>query len=303
MMVQEVSLVNQAANLRKFVLVKRDDMTTPTQATTKMTLKLPSAAQQGLMDGLAQVLDKLTALATMVGDAEKDDTASVPTELTTALNQVSEMIEGMSSQYGAPPPDETAAAPSAPGTEAAGTPPATPPAPEAGKALDPAAKNLPPECKDGSSFKQELHDGDSLAQLLHKGIALAHTELATVDKAGRKMAGARYKKLSELHDSLGKLLNELAFDEASAAEAGKAGTEKIAKADESQLTELVKRANETIETLKKRLGEVEGTVAQVAKSTVPSNGGPLEGSGAPSEVKWGFDMSAEVAKKKAAGRK
>ena len=83
--IQEVSVVDKAANLREFVLLKRDTMTT----TEKMTLKLPGDAKQGIIDGLAQALDKATALAAMVGDAEVADDATVPAELSAALTQSS----------------------------------------------------------------------------------------------------------------------------------------------------------------------------------------------------------------------
>jgi hypothetical protein len=213
MLVQEVSLVDVPANLRKFVITKRTDM--PPSQTTKLTLKLPSDAKQGIMDGLSQCLDKATALATMVGDADVDDQATVPAELAAALDQIGDMFEGMAQQYGSAP--ETAPAASAEGAPAGNMTPDTSEAPgaasSAGKSL---TKGLPPEFHDGDSITTELHDGDSLAQVFRKGIAVGQLTLAKMEKAGRKMAAARYNKLSELHDALGKLLNELAYDETAA---------------------------------------------------------------------------------------
>jgi hypothetical protein len=309
MMVQEVSLVDAAANLRKFVVLKRDGMTT--DKTEKMTLKLPSAAKQGIMDGIGQILDKLTALATMVGDAEEDDAAAVPEELGTALMQQAEMLEGMATQYA---PAAAAGAEGAEGNPSEATPPAAGGSPDmtggapatAGKAANPTSKALPAELHDGDSLKQTLHDGDSLKTLLHKSIAAAHVEISgldRLDKAGRKIAGARFKKLSDLHDTLGKLLNELAFDEAAEAAAGAGtGAEKgETKKDVSDLATVVKTAQETRETLTAKMAELEARVNKVAAAPASSNAGSLEGGGAaPSDNKWPLDMSESVRKKREA---
>jgi hypothetical protein len=311
--INEVSLVDAAANLRKFVLTKRNDG----MATEKMTLKLPTAAKQGIMDGLAQCLDKATALSTMVGDAEVDDAATVPQELSAALSQVGEMFEGMAQQYGGAPPEADTGPDQAPPPDGGAPPPA------------PQGKNLPTELHDGDNMKP-LREGDSLKTLYHKTIAAAHDEVAAVEKAGRKMAGARYKKLSELHDNLGKLLNELAYDEASEAQAGK-GAQKNAPAPVAPVAkteapppdggapppatpapatppavtneafnELVATTKGIAETLTKKVGELDARVNVISKSTGTSNALQPEGGGAPpaEPVKWAADMSAEVRKKK-----
>lgn len=325
MVINEVSLVDAAANLRKFVLTKRnDDMNTQ-----KMTLKLPAAAKQAMMDGIGQALDKATALASVVGDAETDDAAAVPEELNTALKQIGEMFNGMAAQYGgsAPATDAGAAqpppAPASPGEAA--------PSPDMGKALDATAKGLPSECKDGSNFKQLLNDGDSFKTLLHKAVAAGHLEVAAwekLDKAGRKIAGARFTKLTELHDTLGKLLNELAYDEAAEAKAGmeaekaktppppppkkpaeaapaaKGAEGTVAKSDgtalESEAVILMKGMKELIEAQGKQILAQGKELAAIGKAHGVTNAGSVEGEAAPepsSNVQWASDMSAAVAKK------
>lgn len=303
MMVQECSVVDAAANLRKFVLIKRDDTMGDTNV-QKEALKLPSAAKQGIMDGLAQALDKLTALATLVGDAEVDDAAAVPPDLGAALNQTAELMEGMAAQYcAAPPTDE------APPAGAEGEPP--PPAagaeggvaPPAGKSVDgvEVGKGLPSEQHDGESMKEQ-HDGDSLSQVMRKAVAAAHIELASLEKAGRKIATARYKKLSELHDTLGKLLNELAYDDAAEA-AGASASDAKKDAGNEALKKAVEEGKAAQTALATKLAEQDKQIAVLSKQQGVSNSRPVEGGGAPPQaVVWPFDMSAALKKNKAAKR-
>lgn len=343
MTINEVSVVDKAANLRNFVLTKKDDAMPKTE---KMTLKLPAAAQQALMDGLGQVIDKVTALASVVGDAEKDDTAAVPEELNTSLTQIAQMLTGMASQYGGAGSAAAGAGSAAAGADTApgGTngpseqqPPGNPNGgADQGKSLDGTQKALPPEHKD-PGMKTELHDGDSLKTILRKAIAVAAAEVVAfeaLEKAGRKMAGARYKKLAELHDNLGKLLNELAYDEsaeakgAAEAEAEKAKKPPVPPAKEDapaaksepspEVAALTKQVAELTEKLGAALaksGEQETKIAKlgtelsaVSKVQGVSNAGPVDGpptstDGSKPAVVWPVDMSAHVAKKREAASK
>lgn len=97
MMVGEVSLVDAAANLRKFVIQKRNSTMKLDKA--DLSLKLPPDAKRAIMEGLSQGLDKLTALATIVGDADEDETAAVPDELVSALEQCADIVDGLADQY------------------------------------------------------------------------------------------------------------------------------------------------------------------------------------------------------------
>lgn len=309
MAINEVSLVDAAANLRKWVLTKRDN----SMSTEKMTLKLPGAAKQGIMDGLASALDKATALSTMIGDAEVDDAAVVPAELGAALMQVGEMFEGMATQYAGSAAD-AADANKPPANEGGQPPPTT--------AESPTGKALPPPHTD-PGYKSELHDGDSLKQIYTKAIGLVG-EMDALTKAGRKIAGHRYKSLQDLHSTLGKLLNDLAFDEASEANAAAGGDAKknetaaTAKNDggtatppsatpvtEDKLAEITKAANDTRDALLKRIADQDAKIAAITKASGVSNAGAVEGDGKPpsGDVKWASDMSAERAAQKQADKK
>jgi hypothetical protein len=324
--IKETSLVDRAANLRRFAVIKRNTMTTSAQ---KNELKLPKAVKDAMMDAAGQALDHFTSLAEVVSSAAEDDAAAVPPDLLAAFDAGSKMLAGVAAQFAgseAPPgdaPPEGDAPPPAEGGPPAGEEeeeqkgaPSTDPAGAAKGDAAATAKGLPAPEKDTMKLATTLREGDSLTQVLRKATALAQLELGEVEKAGRKMAGARYQKLVDLHEGLGKLLNELAFDEASGAgKDGKGSAKKslsegtegegVAPPEATDLKALIAKANTTIQNLQARLAEAREE--QVAKG-VPaagagaSNAGAIEGAGAPPAVVWEPDMSAAVAKKKAARR-
>lgn len=403
MNVQEVSLVDRAANERTFAVTKRSGgMPRMTKAewtakaktvkaalaealrklagdksagVAKLEFKLPTEAKQALMDALADALDRLTALATMVGDAEVDDAAAVPEELASALTQVAELLSGAASQFsgGAPAGGEEAEG-EKPAGDAEGAPPGPPEGPE-GKRLakaeldsltaatvtigaareqlwsvceimgkDPAAaaekikqvagmldsaagfmaaggapapaagsteekaakavaeKALPAELRDGDSLKTEHADGDSLKETLQKAVAEGYLTAAKLSKAGRKIAGKRYEKLKALHDTLGSLLNELAYDEASGG--GKeAPAKKSADAEpEPTVEELKKKLADATAAAKVEREALEKRVAELSKRAGEPRSAEVEGSApvAKGDVVWPVDMSADARKRKAA---
>ena len=235
MEVQEVSLVDHPANMRKFVLLKRNQ--SMPNSVKKDALKLPGAAKGALMDGLGKAADQIAAMATVVGEAVEDDTAVVPEDLVAALSATGEMLGSLGEQFATAPPADAgddAGAPEASGPPAAPPPPAPEQksADEKSKDDEEMKKGLPSPQTSPPNTNTPVRDGEKLSTLLHKTIAAAHMEVAAfeaLDKAGRKMAGARYKKLEELHGSLGKLLNELSYDdatEAAAASGQKPGAKK-----------------------------------------------------------------------------
>lgn len=309
MVTQEVSMVDAAANLRRFVVVKRNN-TMADEQVAKVALRLPPEAKRGIMDGLATALDKLTALATVVGDAEEDEQVFVPPDLGDALRQSAELVGGLAEQYvpaqpaALTPEEPTEPTPSEPGVPDEIAAPAEPAM--MGKAL-PTPQTEP-------LTLAPVTDPLTMAPQTKSAIADAFKaiagELADVAKAGRKIAGSRYKKLAELHDTLGKLLNELAYDDAAGAaglgpepegvpaEKGCASGDKktkkgepVAKANDPKLAEvlaLTKANAEKIEAIEKANRTPETTRARSA-----------EGGGAPSTV-WPMDMSAALAKRKKA---
>jgi hypothetical protein len=311
MITQEVSMVDAAANLRRFVVVKRNN-TMADEQVAKVALRLPPEAKRGIMDGLATALDKLTALATVVGDAEEDEQVFVPSDLGDALRQCAELVGGLAAQYVPAQPEqpteeapaEPEAAPSEPGVPDAIAAPAEPAM--MGKALPPAETTpltLAPQ-------NEPLTMAPQTKAMIADAFKAIAGEIAETAKAGRKIAGQRYKKLAELHDTLGKLLNELAYDdaagaaglgsEAEGAPAAKACAsdgkktkkdEPVAKAADPKLAEvlaLTKANAEKIEAIEKANRTPETPRARSA-----------EGGGAPSTV-WPMDMSAALAKRKRA---
>lgn len=320
MITQEVSMVDAAANLRRFVVVKRNE--TMGEQVAKVALRLPPEAKRGIMDGLATALDKLTALATVVGDAEEDAQVFVPPDLGDALRQCSELIVGLADQYAAPAaPAEapTEEAPDAPPSEG-GVPPeiAEPAEPEMmglGKALPPP-QNEPLAL---TPAKDPLTMAPQTKSAIAEAFKAVAGELADgVAKAGRKIAGQRYKKLAELHDTLGKLLNELAYDDAAdaagmSADAAPAAAAKacatdgkktkkadepVAKAADPSVAELLAVAKANAD----KLAEHDSAIQKMSRTPETPRARSAEGNGAPSGVKWPLDMSAALAKRKKADK-
>ncbi len=297
MSINEVSVVDRAANETRFVLVKRDAMGN----VQKMTLKLPTEAKQQIMDGLAKALDTITALATMVSDAEEDDTATIPAELASALSATGEQLTALASQYAAPPPaaPTEGAAPPAPDAEKAtpGAPlPGQPAAPVLpGGTPDPLAKGLPTPLADGSNWAPQRDD--NFATLLRKAVAVAHIEIAELEKAGRKIKGDRYKKLTELHGTLGSLLNELAFDEATAGAAPAAPS----PAKKSLDAALQGAGAAGLAIVNQRLAAIEKSMtAGTAPPPAPNGQGPAEPTAVKKneqEIIWSHDIGDSLKRK------
>lgn len=328
MVVQEVSLVDRAANLEEFLILKNEGA----MPNDVMKLKLPKAQKTTLMEGLAKVLDNLTALATVVGDAEEDDTAAVPDDVYAQLKTTAEMLGALGNAGNAAAPPE--GAPASDGAET--TPPnqVTAAAPD-----EQVGKRLPPPQTTSLNIKQPETVSLNPEQALHKAVAALHNEIA--EKAGRKIAAARFGKLRELHDNLGKLLNELAYDDANAAAAPPEGKQKnegapgapvvaaaapppvpaVAPAPSQQqpppvagpvvppdaLADLRKSqeaAAQVLANISKRLDAAEGrtsTAKAVGNAPPAGNGGSsAEGRGAPKQerVVWPMDMSADVKKRR-----
>ncbi len=281
-------------------------MPTPTQ---KLALKLPEAAKTGIMDGLSGVLDKLTAIATMVGEADVDDQSAVPGDLGGAMKQAADILNGIADQFApaeapteAPPEQAPPPEPEAKTAEGTGAPPAHAPAlgalpPAAPSAGTPAAKGLPPEQHEGENMAP-LKDGltmspktMSIAAQLSAAMASDIVEMA---KAGRKIAANRYKKLSDLHGALGSLLNELAYDE-SLPEPAEAPAKKTAGT--TSQSPIAKQLAAIEASLKNQGAQIARIQTTPQTSRARANEG---GDGAPSGSGWPLDMSADISKRRAA---
>lgn len=277
MITQEVSLVDAAANLRRWVVIKRNSnegkaMSTSTQ---KAALKMPGTARQTIMDGLAQILDQLTGIATTVGDAEVDDAATVPPELMQALGQVGQMIGGLCDQFAAT--EEPAPAEGEPGA-------AAPPPPAEGAPVD--------ETKAGSPKCEAC------------GQPVTAEKSAELAKAGRKIKGVRLAELKGMSDKLASLIKELEGEETAAkACGGKEPTKK--NADGTDVVEpdpQVAALAKSVATLQEQIAKSAATIEELKRTPGVSNARPVEGvEGDPSKPStvWPSDMSASIAKKNA----
>jgi hypothetical protein len=236
MKVQEVSLVDVAANLRKWVLLKRAEMTTEKADDKKPEQKddaapgvrkqdeiaLPSQVKANLTGTLADALEKLGALAEMVGAATIDDAAPVPPMVAELLTQCAALLSGAADQLAAPPPE--AAPPQVP----EGGPP--PPAP--GEPMEASAKEA-----------DDVAKADELGVEAEKTLEKAKGLIA---KAGRKMAGRRLKTLTKIVDDLVKLIRDLG------------DTDGVAKAGDK--ADPVAQFKEALDGLNARLDKMEGTI-------------------------------------------
>jgi hypothetical protein len=139
-------------------------------------LKLPGAVKSAMIDGLSQLLDKLSSVAEAVNGAAVDDTAPVPPQLGQMFEGCDAILDGLMSQYGVPDPD------------AAQAPPGGAPPPPAQKSADGAAM--------------------SEIAMAAAGVAKAAVAVSTA-KIGRKMAQPRLTMLKQAYDILSGLLKEL----------------------------------------------------------------------------------------------
>lgn len=297
--VQETSLVPAAANLRRFVVVKSMD-----KKIRKLALALPSEAKTGIMEGLGQALDKLMAISEMVGEADVDEEAVVPGDLGAALEQCAQVISGLAQQYAPTAPANDPAATPPPEEVAASLEPTSGTAPEA----PPIAKDLPPPEKDPLTMAPQ-RDPMTLAPKTMNLIgelsgALAgefSKEIGEVAKAGRKISAARFKKLSELHRTLGGLMNELAFDEATGAGEESSSTKAqgtVQKAADDRLDQLLQMQRAHAAQLAAQNAKIEKMArAPDAPRSLPND----DGGGAPPAFKWPDNLNrAELRERKAA---
>lgn len=247
MIVQEVSLVDRAANQRKFLVIKRDEsMTKPVkkedaaQATANVAADAaspaagaaPSGAMQAqvkeeLTGALADAAEKLVAIANQVDTIEVTDQPAdppVPSEITTQIADAAQALVALAAKFGSPAAAAAAAgAPVAAGEGATG--PAGAPAitPEQ-KAADDAALAIPLTAAEQAAITA------ALAELTTKGLAPAkHGDLVAksvaarlsvkldaaqlvVRKAGRRMAKERLDRLGKAIDMLIGLMKELRYE-------------------------------------------------------------------------------------------
>jgi len=319
MVVQEVSLVDRAANKRKFLIMKRDPMATanvkkddtagapamPGGDNQPSAEKLPAMQAQvkdALLAALTAAGEKLVNLATAVREADVSDAQVDPpvaASVTGEIGEIASMLQGLASQYG--------------GAATAGDGKAA--APPAGAPAAPAkASGLPGVSENGAQDEQgeQKRDAEAVAKAL--AVLKAHTQgkpmtlkaedaatvlkaLEPLEKAGRKMAKERLERFRKAMDLLAGILKELSLDRTRKS-AGAPPTTVTLKADEARA--LLETSEQLVAELRKRDAELASIKTQlhaVKKAAQPSNSLPAEGAPAPAPVSWPLDMNRKIAPK------
>lgn len=196
MVVEEVSLVDRAANQRVFLIVKRNEAMPskvkkddaapnadgstppPADAAGGAPLSMQAQVKDQLLAALTSAAEKLVSVANMVKDATVSDQAvdpAVPDSVIGAIGEVAQMLSGVASQYA--------------GNAAAG---------------DAAGATGADQTKDQAGTPGNL-GGITDNGGVQKAAAL-------LEKAGRKMAKERLERFRKAIDILAGLLKELSID-------------------------------------------------------------------------------------------
>lgn len=284
MVVQEVSLVDRAANKRKFLIVKRDEtMTTQTDvrkdgnsgepsqpgSAAPPAAKLPPMQAQvkdSLLAALTSACEKLMSIANGVKEADVSDQAStpaVPDSVTGELGEVASMLQGLQSQYGA----AAAAAPS-----------------DAGTGAEPAKGAALPGVTDNGGQDQQ-------------GAQKAAVE--AVQKAGAKMAKERLDRFRKAIDLLAGVMKELQSQATR-----KSATPAPKMIPLAKVEEVIKAGEEMTALLEKMSGDLKSAnneIAQLKKNVGASNALPGNGESAPSKkIDWPLDLNQPMKVRKSA---
>lgn len=388
MLTQEVSLVDVAANLRRFIVMKNGgDMTVAKAgepppaagggaAEGAPALTIPSAAKQTIMDGLAQALEKIQSVASAVASATIDDAAQVPGSIGEMLKESAAVIGGLANQFTAAPAPAAAGAP-APADKTAPAKSADEDATQKAAAETRKAEldaytamvttvNAARERIYGAMNCMGTDPAKAVSELQAVGEMLTSVAGATAGapspdappeaakaakavtitadlakrlgaiaataKAGRKIKGERFKRLTSIKNEFEAVLMELAEEEKAAEGDPSAATTTdppAATAKSADPVELVKALGERLEAGLKTLGETVAKatatpapgvqkqiddqkvllekalkdVANLTRETPASNQGAPTGGPATDapQVTWSEDMSAEVVSRKRGG--
>ncbi|NUP12894.1 MAG: hypothetical protein HOW73_43195 [Polyangiaceae bacterium] len=342
----EVSLVDRAANRRLFLAMKADEMgdettndangaagaegtaTTAapataapdanTQATAKAVPALSPEAKQQIMDGLADQIEKLSAIQTAISEAPVAQGAGVPPPVTQLIADCAKGLAALGASLapqgapGTPPPDgQPQQPPPAQNEEGKAAPPPPPPAPPQGD----AAPGAPPTGEDELDEQGNPKKKPPFAKSEDSDIVKACSQV--VEKVGRKMAGSRLAALKNAWSIISSLLEEVEGQgaEGDAAAAGPAaasaapaaapasaepaggGTEAVAAAAPDlaatlkSLSASIAETNALTKANAARLSAIEAQ--RISKGLPPPNGRTEEGGRPPPKaVTWPDDMSA-----------
>lgn len=312
--VEEVSMVDRAANKKKFLVVKRagDSMATEVQPNgkggfsvaggTNKAGKTGAAAKAGgamqvppgFKEAIAPIIDKasqaLEALDEMVGastpadDADDGTAPGVPSDFSDAITNVMNLLDRANSMWPTQAADPDADAD-----------PTDPSAADAGTAGGDDATTA-------MTMRLAL---DNVGKVFRRKGAL---NKALIQKIGAKMSKDRFTRLQQAVAQLATLVNEVGGAQdaqpptgAGAPPVGKNGTQKGVPAGQdatvAALTAQVQALTGQLATLTKLATQDHTKVEQLAKMRGAPAGGPVEGTtqkSAEADVSWPMDMNAPI---------
>lgn len=325
MVVEEVSLVDRAANKRTFLVVKKDTSmaTTPTKkddnasqpampggSTSPAPEKLaPMQAQvkDALLSALTAASEKLVSLAQSVKETEVTDqqaSPAVPDSVTAQIGEIASMLAGLSQQFGG---GDGAGKAAQPGTAAT---------PAKGAALDGVSEN-------GGQDQQgtQKADEETVAKVLqvfkaHEAglrggqeitlkageVLLMGKALGIVHKAGRKMAKERLGRFHKAMDLLAGILKELTTENVKKA-AGAPSTVVMKAAEAAELFAAVDTMSDALASKDATIGQLRGEVATLKKAVRPGNSSEAPGDTTrptSGDVSWPMDLNHPISPKSSA---
>lgn len=337
--VQEVSLVDRAANQRRFLLTKREDdmkrKSVTKDETTQATSTGDGAAaatgggiqqqvKEGLTTALANLADKVLAIANEVDALEVTDQPvepAVPATVTAQFEEVASMLSEIASKFGGAAA-ATGDAGSDTGAVTASETDTGTPAPAAKVEDDekePTEKEAEAVAAALSETTQKGLDPKTHADVVAKSVAARlsvplERAQVVVAKVGRRMAKKRLEQLGKAIDMLVSLMKELRYDsekrrkqeqeQQGQAQVGKTDTtstepavdtasvEALAASAE-ELIEMAKASDTAAATLRTELAKANARIATLEKSTPVSNTLPVEKSSSGKGVVWSLDMNAK----------
>lgn len=326
MVVQEVSLVDRAANQRRFLVtkkddsmpnaVKKDDGTTTSEAGAAAAAGAPAGegatgapamqqqVKEGLTQALATVAEKLIAIASDVDKIEVSDQAAdppVPAAITDEITGALKLLSDVASKF-APAAEPDGAPVIAPEEKVEGAGEDEEPTDAEKSAVVAAEAEIA-----GKGLELAKH-GDVVAKSVATRLSIPLDRASVVvAKVGRRMAKKRLEQLGKAVDMLISLMKELRY-ESQQRQAQKTQTQKsatpIAPAASSEAVErllgqaeslvsLAKTQADEIGSLKSALGTANAKLAELSNVVTGSNAIPVEKSSAPVEPVWpSFDMNA-----------
>ena len=289
--VEEVSLVDHAANKRSFIVVKRSDqmgaevkpdgkggLTAASKTVSKASVEVPPGFKEMVTPIITKAVEKLGILADMVKGAsvadvsDEGDLPGVPNEFVTGVQSIMALLDKASTMFPAAPPS-----------------------------VDPAAEGATEEAPSELQMRATM---DNLAKVFGN----PKVEKSAVAKVGAKMSKERLTRFDQAMTVLAGLRNELAASEQAAAGAapGEAAKGKTSKSDEALAAKIEALADTVAKGFEKVGAVVKGQNAKI--ETMASARGAGNGNSsveqpvtkargnADGNVSWPLDMNKPVSK-------